>query len=93
MKTELTLKPKAKIAYKKAYEEGDADKILGVQQKMIQAEFARNQVGQIKRLPIRWPTNRIQLAPPPNNKAVEWQVKFMVQQRYGYDQRGLYHTR
>jgi len=63
----------AKIAYKKAYEEGDADKILEAQQKMIQAETARNQIGQIKRAANQVAVEQdYNLAPPPNNKAVEW---------------------
>ena len=66
----------AKIAYKKAYEEGDADKILEAQQKMIQAESARNQVGQIKRAADQMASEQeYNLAPPPNNKAVEWAGK------------------
>jgi len=63
----------AKMAYKKAYEEGDADKILEAQQKMIQAESARNQVGQIKRAADQVSVEQdYNIAPPPNDKAVEW---------------------
>ena len=63
----------AKIAYRKAYEEGDADKIIEAQQQMIQAESARNNVSSMKRAAenIAQPTE-YNLTPPPNNKAMEW---------------------
>ena len=63
----------AKVAYRKAYEEGDADKIIEAQQQMIQAESARNNVGSMRRAAenIAQPSD-FNLTPPPNNKAMEW---------------------
>jgi hypothetical protein len=63
----------AKIAYKKAYEEGDADAIVAAQEAMIQASTGRQQAAQVKRAAESIQTkSQIDLTPPPNSKAVEW---------------------
>lgn len=63
----------AKAAYKKAYEEGDADAIVSAQEAMIQASTGRQQAAQVKRAAESIQNqSQIDLAPPPNSKAVEW---------------------
>ena len=66
----------AKAAYKKAYEEGDADAIVAAQEAMIQASTGRQQAAQVKRAAESIQTQpQADLAPPPNSRAVEWANK------------------
>ena len=65
----------SKEAYRRAYEEGDADKIIAAQQKMIDASTRRTDLNQLKQYSDQ---SKVQndysqsLAPPPNTKAVSW---------------------
>ena len=62
-------------AYKRAYEEGDADKIIAAQQKMIDASTRRTDLNQLKQYSDQ---SKVQsdfaqsVPPPPNTKAVAW---------------------
>tara|TARA_Y100000401_G_scaffold4905_2_gene3419 strand:+ start:174 stop:1034 length:861 start_codon:yes stop_codon:yes gene_type:complete len=61
--------------FKKAYEEGDADKIMEAQQKMIEASTQKTKLEQVKQYSD--PSNFDEsssptVVPPPNSKAVEW---------------------
>ena len=65
----------AKVEYKKAYEEGDADKIMEAQQKMIDASTQRGKLDQVKQYsdPSNFDQSDVPtVVPPPNSKAVEW---------------------
>lgn len=63
----------AKVAFKKAYEEGDAEKIAEAQQKMMEATAQKSQVGQIKRATEQIAQEKpVELKAPPNTKALEW---------------------
>jgi hypothetical protein len=68
----------AKIAYKQAYEEGDADKIIEAQQKMIDASSRRGELSQLKQVSDQSQVVNDfdrSIPPPPNGKAVEWAGK------------------
>jgi Pyruvate/2-oxoacid:ferredoxin oxidoreductase gamma subunit len=68
----------SKEAYKRAYEEGDADKIIAAQQKMIEASTRRTDLNQLKQYSdqSRFDNDYAQsVPPPPNNKAVQWAGK------------------
>ena len=65
----------SKEAYRRAYEEGDADKIIDAQQKMIDASSRRGELSQLKQVSDQSKDNRAydrSIPPPPNSKAVEW---------------------
>ena len=68
----------AKLAYKKAYEEGNADDIVEAQQKMVEAASRR---GELKELSQVSDQSKLQqgydrsIPPPPNSKAVSWASK------------------
>tara|TARA_R100000458_G_scaffold56427_1_gene61332 strand:- start:355 stop:1299 length:945 start_codon:yes stop_codon:yes gene_type:complete len=63
----------AKEAFKRAYEEGDAEKIAQAQQQMMEATAQKSQVGQMKRVAENiGKQQQPELKAPPNTKAVEW---------------------
>jgi len=65
----------AKQAYKSAYEEGDADKILDAQTKMMEATNRRGELAQMKQFSDQSKESKDfdrSIPPPPNAKAVEW---------------------
>ena len=65
----------SKEAYRRAYEEGDADKIIAAQQKMIDASTRRTDLNQLKQYSDQSKVKNDysqSLAPPPNTKAVAW---------------------
>jgi len=64
---------KAKSDYKKAYEDGDADKIIEAQDRMIKAASQNTKLEAMRTKAL--PENYQQydpIAPPPDTKAVEW---------------------
>ena len=65
----------AKLDYKKAYEEGDADKIMEAQTKMIDVATQRSKLDQVKQYsdPANFDQSKVpDIVPPPNSRAVEW---------------------
>ena len=64
----------AETAYKSAYEEGDAEKIVEAQRKMIDAATQRGKLDQVKQAsdPSHYESKVPDLVPPPNSRAVEW---------------------
>lgn len=64
----------AKAAYRKAYEEGDADNILDAQDRMMKANAQNVRLEQVKQQadPSNFEADQPVLAPPPDTKAVEW---------------------
>jgi hypothetical protein len=64
----------AETAYKSAYEEGDAEKIVQAQRKMIDAATQRGKLDQVKQAsdPSNYESKVPDLVPPPNSRAVEW---------------------
>lgn len=64
----------AKAAYRKAYEEGDADNILDAQDRMMKANAQNMRLEQVKQQadPSNFEVDQIALTPPPDSKAVEW---------------------
>ena len=65
----------AKTAYKKAYEEGDADKIVEAQEKMVKAASQTSDLNKMKDYanPKNFEQQELPVvAPPPDQRAVEW---------------------
>ena len=65
----------AKTAYKKAYEEGDADKIVEAQEKMVKAASQTSDLNKMKDYanPKNFEQQELPVvAPPPDQKAVQW---------------------
>ena len=65
----------AKTAYKKAYEEGDADKIVEAQEKMVKAASQTSDLNKMKDYanPKNFEEQELPVvAPPPDQRAVEW---------------------
>jgi len=64
----------AKSDYKKAYEEGDADKIVEAQESMIKAASQTSDLNRMKDYanPKNYEPKQENLAPPPDSRAVEW---------------------
>ena len=65
----------AKTAYKKAYEEGDADKIVEDQEKMVNAASQTSDLNKMKDYanPKNFEQQELPVvAPPPDQKAVQW---------------------
>jgi len=72
----------AKQEYKKAYEEGDTDKVIEAQQKMqeanlrvMQAKNFRPAALQEENFEVQTQHEQIQAAPRPDNKAMAWQER------------------
>ena len=66
---------KATSDFKKAYEEGDADKIMEAQTKMIDVATQRSKLDQVKQYsdPANFDQSKVpDIVPPPNSRAVEW---------------------
>jgi len=67
---------KAKADYKKAYEEGDSDRLVEAQERMFKATSKTGELDSMKRQAA--PENYKELdpiAPPPDQRAVEWASK------------------
>jgi len=64
---------KAKTDYRKAYEDGDADKIIEAQERMIKASSQTNRLDQMRQrsAPENYQAPE-PIAPPPDSRAVEW---------------------
>lgn len=64
----------AKSDYKKAYEEGDADKIVEAQEKMVKAASQTSDLERVKEAanPKNYEAKEIPITPPPDMRAVEW---------------------
>lgn len=64
----------AKAAYRKAYEEGDADNILDAQDRMMKANAQTMRLEDVKKQadPSNFEVQQPALTPPPDMKAVEW---------------------
>jgi hypothetical protein len=65
----------AKTEYKKAYEDGDADKIVEAQEKMVKAASQTSDLNKMKDYanPKNFETQELPVvAPPPDQRAVEW---------------------
>jgi len=65
----------AKTEYKKAYEEGDADRIVEAQEKMVKAASQTSDLNKMKDYanPRNFEQRELPVvAPPPDQKAVEW---------------------
>ena len=65
----------AETLYKKAYEEGDAEKIVAAQRKMIDASSRRSELAQLKQVSDQSQVDNAfdqSVPPPPNTKAVAW---------------------
>ena len=72
----------AKQDYKKAYEEGDTDKVIEAQQRMQEANLRVMQAKNFKPTPlqeesfeVQTPHEQVQSAPRPDNKALAWQER------------------
>ena len=67
----------AKAAYRRAYEEGDADSILEAQDRMMKANAQNVRLEQVKKDadPANFEAQQPVLTPPPDSKAVEWAGK------------------
>ena len=80
----------AKTAYKKAYEEGDADKIVEAQEKMVKAASQTSDLNKMKDYanPKNFEQQELPVvAPPPDQRAVEWRQIILGLPRYGNDKR------
>ena len=64
---------KAKTDYRKAYEDGDADKIIEAQERMIKASSQTNRLDQMRQrsAPENYQAPE-PITPPPDSRAVEW---------------------
>lgn len=65
----------AENLYKKAYEEGDAEKIVAAQRQMIDASSRRSELAQLKQASDQSQVDNAfdqSVPPPPNTKAVAW---------------------
>ena len=65
----------ATSAYKSAYEEGDADKIVEAQTRMIDASTQRGKLAEMRQASDQSGSTRPpdpSIPPPPNSRAVEW---------------------
>lgn len=64
----------AKAAYRKAYEEGDADNILDAQDRMMKANAQTIRLEDVKKKadPANFEAEQPALTPPPDMRAVEW---------------------
>lgn len=72
----------AKQDYKKAYEEGDTDKVIEAQQRMQEANLRVMQAKNFKptalqeeEFEVQTPHEQVQSAPRPDNKALAWQER------------------
>ena len=64
----------AKIDFKKAYEDGDADKMVEAQDRMLKANAQTSKLERMRTIasPENFASQEQAISPPPDTKAVEW---------------------